>query len=1290
MEGDVARIEKLQNATTWLQWKFQVKIILSSMDIFDVVSGLEEIPDASESDADAKIIKWKKKDAKAQRVIVTSISSQPMTHILNCKTACEMWTKLHGIFEQKSDTSIHYLQQRFYKFEKDPQDNMAMHFSKLEEIVQQLHDLGEEISDSMFITKILMTLPKEFNHFHSAWESTAEENRTAEKLRVRLMIEENRISSNDLKETNEAFYARKEETKKEKKDISNIKCFFCKRKGHYVSKCPDINKSNEKQGEAFVCEQEKVNDVDSWYLDSGATDHMCNQSDWFANIRKLESPKIVRVGNGETISAEAIGDINIMAFDGDRWINKHLMNVLYLPKIRINLFSSNRALDKGYQLRSNQSRCELTKEGNVVAVGVRQTGLFRMMFRVILPEKGSSAFVATVRESLSVWHERLAHQNKAHVRNFLKRNCVDFVDEDFLCEACIYGKHHRGSFKQRIEKTTKCGEIIHTDVCGPMQNVSVGGSRYFVLFKDDFSHFRFIYFMKKKSEVVEKLKIFIAMTQKETGHNIQVLRSDNGTEFVNNEVKSFLEGHGIRHQRTVPYTPEQNGSAEREMRTVVELARTMLHSTELNYDLWAEAVNTATFVLNRTGTSTVKDKTPYELWYGKQAMFNSFKKFGCDVYIHIPKEKRMKFDRKALKCVFVGYDENVKGFRVLNTEKNTVEIARDVIFNEMNDQNVVFNFDSVSVLKQNNNNISSNSQPGQISDEQDVPKTPSEATENEVVSVDVTSVENANETDVTENTWSLSRLRPRKNVNYNELSEDTDEFAMMAVCEEPTTYHEAMNSHDRNNWIEAMNDEYSSLIKNKTWMLVNQPINQKVIDNRWVFKIKENPNGTIERYKARLVVRGFTQQYGVNYEETFSPVAKFTSIRAILSLVAIEKLKIKQFDVKTAFLNGDLEEDIYMKQPIGFDDNSGKVCKLLKSLYGLKQASRCWNHTFTNFIKGFGFKSSDADPCVFVRSIDNKKVILAIYVDDGLVAAESDSEIDIILHEMQKSFEIKVFESKCFLGIEIEKNNDCIFIHQAAYAKKVLNKFRMFDCNPVSIPADTSKILCSNQTEEVGYPYREAVGSLMYLAIGTRPDISFAVGNASRFLEKPESTHVNAVKRIFKYIKGTINYGILYDGKFGINFHGYSDADHGGDIETRRSTTGYAFVLGSGIISWCSERQKCVSISTTEAEYVAASQAVKELVWLKRLLQEIVSTKQEIPFFYMDNESAMRLAKNPEYHKRTKHIDIRFHFIREKVIEKCFLLKHVSTKDQLADVFTKALPRERFQEIRKKLNIIQK
>ena len=404
-----------------------------------------------------------------------------------------------------------------------------------------------------------------------------------------------------------------------------------------------------------------------------------------------------------------------------------------------------------------------------------------------------------------------------------------------------------------------------------------------------------------------------------------------------------------------------------------------------------------------------------------------------------------------------------------------------------------------------------------------------------------------------------------------------------------------------------------------------------------------------------------------------------------------------QFGVQTAFLYGKLEETIFMKIPEGLklkEDPRNVVCKLERSLYGLKQAPRCWNLRFTSFLSEFNLKECDADKCVFTGKFTDDEVYLALFVDDGLVASNNLETLKLIIRRLSETFKITVEDSNVFVGLQIERDRERkkLMIHQSAYTRKILRKFGMADAKTVSVPADPHAALSpdeENDGKTSNVPYREAVGSLVFLAAVSRPDIAFSVNSVSKYLEKHNDTHWRAVKRIFAYLRGTIDYGIEYgSGGSTAELIGFSDADYAGDIEMRRSSTGYVFCLANGAVTWSSQRQRLVTLSTTEAEYVAASAAAREVVWIRRLLSDIGCPCDKETTLYVDNQSAIQLVRNPVFHKRTKHIDVHFHFIREKLNEKELIVEYVPSVNQRADIFTKALPRDRFKDLCYKLNMI--
>ena len=504
---------------------------------------------------------------------------------------------------------------------------------------------------------------------------------------------------------------------------------------------------------------------------------------------------------------------------------------------------------------------------------------------------------------------------------------------------------------------------------------------------------------------------------------------------------------------------------------------------------------------------------------------------------------------------------------------------------------------------------------------------------------------------------------------------------------EPNCFEDAFKNRE---WKCAMQEEIDALYKNDTWELVPRPNDKKVIGCKWVYKSKFNSDGTLNRCKARLVAKGYSQTYGLDYEETFSPVAKMASIRVVISLVASLKWNTYQIDVKNAFLNGILKEEVFMEQPHGFKDNVNPdyVCKLKRGLYGLKQSPRIWFERLGNYLKSMNFKQSCADASVFMNDGANGKIIIVLYVDDLIIIGDNDEFVQKIKHNMSNEFEMKdLGELKYFLGIEVIKCINGWMLSQKKYMVDMLKEFSMYDCKPMQTPMQERMTLDSTKNDALTNVkmYQQIVGKLIYLTI-TRPDIAFSVGIVSRYMQEPMKAHMVIVKRILRYIKGTLEYGLLYSNdKVSPSF--FCDADWAGDKETRRSTSGYCCSLGSGVVSWLSKKQPTVALSTTEAEYRVATQATCEATWFEILLKD-VGVKIERPLvIYCDNISAILLAKNPIFHARTKHIEVHYHFVREKIVEGLIDLRHIKTEDQVADIFTKPLPKEKFFKFRRKLGL---
>uniref|UniRef100_A0A5K1A4K1 Reverse transcriptase Ty1/copia-type domain-containing protein n=1 Tax=Nymphaea colorata TaxID=210225 RepID=A0A5K1A4K1_9MAGN len=511
---------------------------------------------------------------------------------------------------------------------------------------------------------------------------------------------------------------------------------------------------------------------------------------------------------------------------------------------------------------------------------------------------------------------------------------------------------------------------------------------------------------------------------------------------------------------------------------------------------------------------------------------------------------------------------------------------------------------------------------------------------------------------------------------------------------EPKSYQHASKEKC---WVEAMNEEMAALHECQTWQIVPRPDDKNVVGSKWVYKLKYKPDGSIDRHKARLVARGFTQQYGEDYDETFSPVIKMGTIRVIISLAVSYGWSLYQLDVKNVFLHGIFKEEVYMEQPPGYTthDPHKWVCKLHKSLYGLKQASRSWFDRFSHHIQQVGFLRSSLDHSLFIYHTGEATTWLLIYIDDIVITGNSSSHISYVKGMLQQEFKMKdLGELRYFLGVELDRTNDRLTLTQHKYTLDILYRAGIINCKPITTPSVlNTKLAASDGTAAYSNPtfYRSIVGMLQYLTF-TRPDIVYAVNQISQFMHAPTEGHMDAAKRILRYLKATLGDGLVYtkcpNVSLGHSIYTYIDADWAGDPDDRRFVSGFCFFLDFNLICWSSKKQRAVARSSTEAEYRAMAAGTAEASWLRHLLGEL-----NLPIvqssLLCDNQSAIKIAYNPILHNRTKHIEIDQHFIRQKVEEAEILPTYISTSEQIADLFTKGLTGQHFWDLKNKLCMIK-
>ncbi|KAI5725973.1 hypothetical protein M8J77_022339 [Diaphorina citri] len=640
----------------------------------------------------------------------------------------------------------------------------------------------------------------------------------------------------------------------------------------------------------------------------------------------------------------------------------------------------------------------------------------------------------------------------------------------------------------------------------------------------------------EKSEVFDKFKEYFYYTKSLFNKTVNKLRCDNGGEYKSKNLIDFCNENGVLIDYTISYTPELNGKSERVNRTIIEKARTMLSEANVPKVHWSSAVYTAVYLLNRSYTTCVDNKTPAEVWYNQKPDISNLKVYGCIVYYHVPKQLRSKLDEKAKKGVFLGYCLN--GYRVLDIDKDVIVSVRDVKFIED-----VFHF------REDMSNV--NIDLSQDSDLENVSiihrKLPTVSINNDPCNNIETRVDEPNVPHIDRDNNKRQIKLPRKLSDYE---------MYMALCginyvdNIPQNYDEALASQDKELWLEAMSKEINSIEENKTWSVVPKPVDKQVLSSKWVYAYKEHEFGE-EKYKARLVVRGFAQDDETfSFDEIYSPVAKMTTIRTLLAVAVEKDLHLHQLDVNTAFLNGHLENDVYLYPPKGLDVENGAVLKLNKALYGLKQASYCWNKRLNETLQNLNFKRSEKDYCLYILNNNGEMLYLIVFVDDIILASKSIDLINIVKSQIGNVFKIKdKGQVKNFLGLEIEHDmeNGILKIKQSSYIDKMLKRFNMEDCNETPIPIDPKFSLDDNACEEkTKRPYRELIGSIMYLMLATRPDLSFCINFFSRYQNNYCEQLWQSLKRVLRYIKGTRDFGLIYEkSSEDIILDAYVDSDWG-------------------------------------------------------------------------------------------------------------------------------------------------
>ncbi|GJW27623.1 zinc finger, CCHC-type containing protein [Tanacetum coccineum] len=1088
--------------------------------------------------------------------------------------------------------------------------------------------------------------------------------------------------------------------KKSNYDTSKLRCYKCKEIGHIAPKCPQKKKSNEQSNlieedleptllmailedeeEQNVSLQEEdvgykeINKDSLWYLDNGASNHMTEIREHFKELDEKVSGK-VRFGDGSYIEIKGKGSILIKCDDEKQRIISH---VYYIPDLKSNLLSLGQFTEIGCKVVMEDDELQLYDMDNKIFIRVtrQRNRLYKANLRIGTPV----CLLANLKDDSWLWHARLGHLNFESLKSMAQKDLVHGIPTikhtTQICDVCLIGKHSRTPFPKKSKaRSTSPLDLVYGDLCGPITPPTPSGKKYIFLLVDDYSRYMWVYFLTTKDQAFDTFKEFKKSIENELRTTLKMLRTDRGGEFTSNEFMQYCKENGIARQLTAPYSPQQNGVVERRNRTIMSMTRCMMKATNLPQNFWAEAVRHAIYILNSVPTKALEDITPYEAIKQRKPNLENLRVFGCIAYAKVPSQHLTKLDDRSTRMVYLGNEQGSKAYRLFDPTTQRICVSRDVKFKEnetwdwkdymselINDEPEWTDF-RIGDLEATNehhdqgfqpieedNEFPNNDDDDYVSPTRDspshsqtphTPSTSSSQVNSQVTPNTSTQSYYQSDNDSTQVINSPSHFDHTPLRGFRTLSdlyENTEE--LLLAEDEPKNYKEASSDQK---WIEAMKVELDSINRNNTWELTTLPKGHKAIGLKWVFKTKKDANGNIIKHKARLVAKGYIQQHGIDFEEVFAPVARMETIRLLLAIAANNKWEVHHLDVKSAFLHGDLKEEVYVTQPEGFikRQDNGKVYRLIKALYGLRQAPRAWNIKLDNTLKSLDFKKCALEQAIYTKKSKDSILLIGVYVDDLIITGTPKKEIDKFKAQMEEKFEMSDLGLLAYyLGIEVTQTNGDISIKQSAYASKILKEAGMIDCNETLIPMDPGTRLTKitegtmvNSTE-----YRSLIGCLRYL-LHTRPDLSYSVGLLSRFMQEPREQHMKAIRQVLRYVQGTKDHGITYKHNRGNKIHGYSDSSYGVNTQEGKGTTGIIFYYGESPISWSTQKQATVALSSCESEFIAATAAATQALWLKRLLSGYnrVNTTEgkgttSIIFYY--GESPISWSTQ----KQIKHID---------------------------------------------------
>lgn len=1073
---------------------------------------------------------------------------------------------------------------------------------------------------------------------------------------------------------------------------------------------------------------------DPWINDTGASFHMTGDKKWLRNYKPFKTPASVTVA--DDTKCPVLGYGTVVFKQGEKLISVEAAH--YAPSFAFNLLSAASIFrfHPKFTLSFSATDCAfITPAGDKLLLGDKMAhtlwhvpgalpasdtmpSSLPMFCFIARPPSSSQA-----SKDLSLWHRRCAHASPSAMRVIMRSTvgipALDTATPIAHCPACSICQRNRDSFDTSEAIADRLLALVHIDI-GYSDVVGVNGERYFMSFVDDHTRRLEVAFLKTRqgTEILQAMQQYVARMQAQCQHRVLRFHSDN--EFDIRIIREWCAQQSIHQTFSTPYTPQMNGRAERVMRTIKNPARTMMLAAALPLTYWPYAVETVVYLRNRLPHRALKGVTPFERWFGRPPNVAHLRVFGCAAYPMLQEGQRESgpWTPRSRCGVFVGYStRNTFAYKVLLPDTGEIIYSRDVKFDEEN----ILNWGQQAIAPTDDlwqdatpPALAATDPPAKVNSTEPLIELPRPPSPPKIVDPEFDELHALVNSFVEEDdpkgggTHDFSYVALKNNVPCllvliaPHVPPKVGQHDMCSVNGKAMRLRTLMDSADWPEWLKAAHSEHQSLFKMGALEGVAElPPGRKAIGVKWVFATKCDLEGFIARWKARLVAQGYSMKAGIDFSESFAPVVGLPTLRVLIALAMQFGLHITFLDVTTAYLNAEIEEEVFIRRPPLWDlfDSSDKspYYRVRRALYGMKHSGREWYRTLTATLKKIGMVQLDKEPCVFVSEL----AILAVYVDDLLVITRTAADAEKFTNLLRKTFDMKVSPtSNAFIGLSIQRTPDSTFIHQQGYIRNVLKQFGDGAIGPAAMPMDPREDYLPHDgttTQERRTMYLSKIGQCLWISQVSRPDIAYAVGVLCRYSANPSPQHFDAIDRVFRYLSNTINYGLRYTRDATMTdavVHGYSDADHASVTGIRKSVSGMLLTIAGMTVAWRSKLQQSIVDSSTDAEYIALHYAARETVFLADIIDEMFfyfSGKQVVArplAVHCDNAATIANVKETSGSGSVRYIDIKKKVLQQLSSRKTITVHKIGGKFNVADPLTKPLPAGEIERFRTMVNLV--